>query len=265
MVLFESTALEPWGPIAGLLFELDSDDVQHITELAGLSPDWTLTEKQAFSHKTRKRVYRERIGKLYSKLPDDQKQQFILNIARELIKQNQSYRERLNELLQNIGWALIEDRLIQINVLNPFDLINLPKIAHEDLSKAAERLSDDLSGAITAACGAVDSVCNRIYEKYPDLGDIGQASFQEKVNKALSAVKALENLYAELIQLGWEDSKAGMFCKNLKGALSQAAYVMQTLRSEMGDVHGSKLPLATLVFDSIKWAMIISSLLREDE
>ena len=61
MVLFESTALEPWGPIAGLLFELDSDDVQHITELAGLSPDWTLTEKQAFSHKTRKRVYRERI------------------------------------------------------------------------------------------------------------------------------------------------------------------------------------------------------------
>lgn len=73
MVLFESTALEPWGLITGLLFELDSDDVQHIVELAGLAPDWTLTKDQAYSHKTRKRVYRERIGKLYSKLPDDQR------------------------------------------------------------------------------------------------------------------------------------------------------------------------------------------------
>lgn len=96
------------------------------------------------------------------------------------------------------------------------------------------------------------------------MGDIGQASFQEKVNKALTAVKALENLYAELLQLGWKKGKAKIFCKNLKGAISQAAYVMQILRSEMGDVHGSRLPLATLVFDSIKWAMIISSLLRYD-
>ncbi len=263
--LSKSTALEPWGPIASLLFELDSDDVQRIVELAGLAPDWTLTKEQDYSHKTRKRAYKAKIGKLYSKLPNDQKERFVLNIARELIKQNQSYRERLNEVLQNIGWALIEDRLIQINVLHPSDLINLPQDACEDLSKAAERLPYDLSGAITAACGAVDSVCTRIYKRYPDLGNIGKASFQEKVNKALAAVKALDNLHAELIQLGWEEDKAKKFCENLKGAISQAAYVMQTLRSKMGDAHGSKPSLATLVFDSIKWAMIISSLLRRDK
>ena len=83
-----STSLEPWGPIASLLFELNSDDVQHIVELAGLAPDWSLTKEQAYSHRTRKRVYREQIGRLYSELPTDQQQRFILNVARELIKLN---------------------------------------------------------------------------------------------------------------------------------------------------------------------------------
>ena len=98
---------------------------------------------------------------------------------------------------------------------------------------------------------------------HPNLGDIGKTRFQEKVNKALVAVEALEHLHAELLQLGWERKEADMFCRNLKGAISQAAYVMQSLRSRMGDVHGSKPSLAPLAFNSIKWAMIISSLLRE--
>lgn len=258
-----STSLEPWGPIASLLFELNSDDVQHIVELAGLAPDWSLTKEQAYSHRTRKRVYREQIGRLYSELPTDQQQRFILNVARELIKLNKSYRERINKALQNIGWTLIEDTLIQIDVLDPSDLLSLPEVASKELAKAAERLPTDLSGAISAACGAVDSVCAKIYEVHPNLGDIGKTRFQEKVNKALVAVKALEHLHAELLQLGWERKEADMFCRNLKGAISQAAYVMQSLRSRMGDVHGSKPSLAPLAFNSIKWAMIISSLLRE--
>ena len=84
-------------------------------------------------------------------------------------------------------------------------------------------------------------------------------------NKALVAVKALENLDAELRQLGWQKKETDIFCKNLKGAISQAANVMQSLRSKMGDVHGSKPSLAMLTFNSIKWAMIISSLLRQKE
>jgi len=199
MISVTSTTLEPWGPIASLLFELKSDDVQHIIERAGVAPDWSLTKDQAYSHKTRKRVYRERIGRLYSELPTDQQQRFILNVARELIKLNKSYRERINEVLRNMGWTLIEDTLIQIGVLDPSDLLSLREAASKDLPKAGERLPTDLSGAISAACGAVDSVCARIYEVHPNLGDIGKVSFQEKVNKALEAVKALENLHDELL------------------------------------------------------------------
>jgi hypothetical protein len=37
-----------------------------------------------------------------------------------------------------------------------------------------------------------------------------------------------------------------------------------TVRSDMGDVHGSKPGLLTLVFDSVKWATVICSLLKDD-
>jgi len=50
----------------------------------------------------------------------------------------------------------------------------------------------------------------------------------------------------------------------LLGSLNQAAYVMQTLRSKMGDVHGTKPVLEPLVFDSLKWASLIVRLLRNN-
>jgi hypothetical protein len=253
---------DPWGPISSLLFELSSDDVQRIVERAGLTPDWTLSKEEAYSHTTRKRAFRGRIAKLYQDLHLDERKLFIINVARGIIDINPDHRDRINDLLQNIGWALAVDRLIQVDVLDPSDLVNLPQSARDDLSKAAERLPSDLSGAITNACGAVESVCAEIYGKF-NLGEVEKASFQEKVNRSLDAVKALERLKEELVHLGWEEDKAEILCKNLKGAVSQAAYVMQGIRSGMGDVHGSKPALNTIAFDSIKWAMIISSLMRE--
>ena len=257
-------ALKPEDPIFSLLFELDSDEIQRIVERAGLVPNWSLTKDQAYSHKTRKRVYRGRVIEQYSKLSPEHQQHFILNISQELIRLNKGYEENINETLQSIGWTLAGDRLIQIDALHPSDLLNLPEVTIKDLTKAAERLPNDPSGAISAACGAVDSLCEKIYKDH-NLGDIGKASFQEKVKKSLAEVKALENLHAELMLIGWREEDARIFCHNLNGAISQAAYVMQSLRSNMGDVHGSKPYSGILAFDSIKWAMIISSLLREKQ
>jgi hypothetical protein len=256
------TSFDPWGPISSLLFEFSSDDVQKIVERAGLTPDWTLTKEQAYSHTTRKRAFRGRINNIYLKLDPPEKQQFIINAAKGILDVKPDHRDRINELLQNIGWIILEDRLVPIDVINPSDLVNLPQSTRDDLSKAAERLSNDLSGAITNSCGAVESVCVEVYRKH-NLGEVEKASFQEKVNRSLEAVNALEKLRNELVNLGWDADKAEILCKNLKGAISQAAFVMQGIRSGMGDVHGSKPALNTIAFDSIKWSMIITSLLRE--
>ncbi len=254
---------DPWGPISSLLFDLESDSVQRIIERAGLALDWSLTEREEFSHKTRNRAYRGKVSRALTELSPEDQRVFILNVAIELPSLNALLREQLRVILQRIGWDFIEDRLIQIDILSSFDISNLPGAAVEDLSRAAERLTHDLSGAISAACGAVESICATIYTEH-SLGDISEASFQEKVNKSLLATGTLERLKENLLQIGWEASDADRFQQNLKGAINHAAYVMQSLRSRMGDVHGSQPALATIAFDSIKWAMIISSLLKND-
>ena len=66
----------------------------------------------------------------------------------------------------------------------------------------------------------------------------------------------------ELLGLGWMEADVLKLVKNLQGALNQGAYVMQMLRSRMSDVHGSKRVINSLVFDSLKWAVLIVRMLR---
>ena len=66
--------------------------------------------------------------------------------------------------------------------------------------------------------------------------------------------------------MGWEKAEIVPFHKNLEGALNQGAYVMQTLRSHMGDVHGSKPILRSLVFDCLRWAeLLVGALVDRSE
>lgn len=67
----------------------------------------------------------------------------------------------------------------------------------------------------------------------------------------------------QLTALGWTQTEVSPFRKNLEGALNQGAYVMQTLRSHMGDVHGTKPILRSLVFDCLRWAELIVGSLVE--
>ena len=66
----------------------------------------------------------------------------------------------------------------------------------------------------------------------------------------------------QLVELGWQQPDAKQVAENVKGSLNQAANAMQSLRSKMGDVHGTKPILKPLVFDSIKWATLIVRLLN---
>ena len=73
----------------------------------------------------------------------------------------------------------------------------------------------------------------------------------------------LTELDHQLNALGWLQADVSPFKKNLEGALNQGAYVMQTLRSHMGDVHGSKPILRSLVFDCLRWAELLVGSLME--
>ena len=73
----------------------------------------------------------------------------------------------------------------------------------------------------------------------------------------MAARGILVDLEGRLAELQWQPNDAGLFARNLEGALVRGAYVIQTLRSHMGDVHGSKPILRALVFDSLRWAELL--------
>ncbi|MNN61447.1 hypothetical protein D3C81_1766800 [compost metagenome] len=149
------------------------------------------------------------------------------------------------------GWGLVDNRLIPLSLFDPTELAELPDAPRAELVKAAQRFRDgDLAGAITAACGAVETITTEIYHRYA-LGDPTDASFQERCNVALRTVA---DHTQGLRELGWDDASLKPFVQNRSGALKQGAYVMQTLRAKMGDVHGTKPVLKPLVFEAMKWA-----------
>ena len=83
---------------------------------------------------------------------------FIVLALEEALRRRPSLAERLHELLSRLKWAYSEGTLAPLQVLDPADLYETPSDSHHDLRKAAARFRDgDLTGAISAACGAVDS------------------------------------------------------------------------------------------------------------
>jgi hypothetical protein len=209
------------------------------------------------------------IGGYFSRFHEQKKQQFLNIVIEEVLNRehefygNYSIEEKLQYYLNRLGWQLIDNKVLPIEILYSSDLDELDSSAREDLIKAATKFRDgDLSGAISSACAAVDSVTAKIYQK-ADLKISDANAFQEKCNVSFREVGIFTDIETQLNELGWEENKVKQLNENLKKSLKQAAFVMQVLRSGMSDAHGTKPVLKPLVFDSIKWSQIIIRLLSE--
>lgn len=188
---------------------------------------------------------------------------FIAIVTEEVLKRKPDSRENLEENLARLGWSLSSNSVIPIEIFDNSILPDLPTESHQDITKAAERLRDgDLSGAISAMCGALDTATSVVY-KSVRLGDATNVSFQERCKRSLEAKGIIPQMKQQLRELGWNEHEITQFRKNFEGAMNQGAYVIQTLRSNMGDVHGTKPILKPLVFDCLKWTEIMLRALKE--
>ncbi len=252
-----------WGAIRTILRnQCTSRRTIQIVSPTGIDVRAISEYSSSVSSQDKDKVIKE-IEATYYALSEDKKEQFLEIIVEEIVGQCPEKVSQLTQKLERLGWTVYEGSLVQIEVLDITELPELPKEAREDLIKAAIRYRDgDLSGAVTSSCGAVDSVTARIYQEMPKLDKPGDASFQEKVVKSLREKQITNNIQDDLVSLGWQERDAEIFIKNLEGSINQAAYVMQTLRSKMGDTHGTKPTLKPIVYDTIKWAQIITRLLK---
>ena len=255
----ETTLNQAWGALRAELRDAFSFyDIKEIVGLAGIDMTRLAGLVQRAGGGASKGQLMTALDIEISELDHRTKSRMLSYIAEEIIARRvYDQSERLEERLRRLGWQVVDGKLIPIELFDIAELAELPDAARTDLVKAAARLRDgDLSGALAAACAAVDSATGAIYAA-EGLGPSSKDSFQECCAKALKARGTMSNLAVELDSLGWDPAVTQRLVANLQGALNQGAYVMQTLRSGMSDVHGSKPVMNSLVFDSLKWAALI--------
>ena len=254
------TIEELWGPIRSILGDSTFSQIKRIAGLAGI-------DMTALSHLTQQGTRFASKDSLLSAIDaevgrmDSARQElFIQSIAEEMVQSIGDAFDKLNDRFRKLGWSFSKGKLLPLSLIDDLDLSIIPPESLNDLTKASQRLRDgDLSGAISSAAAVVEAGCAEVYA-HKRLGSPDADSFQEKVARSLSACGVFERIKEELISRLWTESEARILVENLKGSLNQAAFVMQKLRSNMGDVHGSKDVYQPLVYDAIKWASIIVSL-----
>ncbi len=257
---------QAWNPLrAALEDNFSFNQIKKIVGLAGLDLTNIAHLEQRAGGGASKGQLMTGIDSTLRGVDDQQKQRFIAIVAEEVIpKLHPEIREELEFHLSRLGLGIAGNAVISLKIFDASELAELPVESRDDIVKAAQRLRDgDLSGALSAACGAVDAATSAVYKSL-GLGDLGKASFQEKCKRALEAKEVFVKLEKELRSLGWEDPDITKFKNNFEGSLNQAAYIMQTLRSRMGDVHGTKPVIKPLVFDSLKWAELIVRALQTE-
>ncbi|MBI1815615.1 MAG: hypothetical protein HYR72_11595 [Deltaproteobacteria bacterium] len=182
-------------------------------------------------------------------------------LAERVVKQNPEIAARVQEVLSRHGFQFLDGTFVPVALLDARESHYLPPSSASEIAKATARLVDgDESGAITAACGAVDLATQSAYHSL-DLGDPGKVSFSAKVNTAFKRLCVFDDMEQAFVELGMSESDASSVVEDVRCATNRAAQALQTLRRSMGDVHGSKPALRSTAYDAIKWASAICALL----
>lgn len=252
----------PWGPIrSSLTANFSFGSIKEIVGYADIDMSQLSHLEQKSQGGASKSQLLSAIDSQIKQMDPDRLGVVASIVCEEMLRRNPDLINELERVLSKVGWKFSGTDLLPIEIFDISELKEIPDNAHEDIQKAASRLRDgDLSGSLSASCGALDAVTGSIYEEFK-LGDPNKASFQERIKKSLNAVGAKDNLQNELRDIGWDESDINPLSSNLDGSLNQAAFVMQKLRSNMGDVHGTKPVVSALVYDSIKWSLLLLRIL----
>ena len=251
----------PWGPIrSALKANFSFGDIKEIVGYTNIDMSLLAHLEQRSQGGASKSQLLSAIDAQIGRMDADWSGTMASICCEEMLRRRPDLAEEFERVLSRVGWKLSGTTLLPIEVFDVSELQEIPAKAHEDIRKAASRLRDgDLSGALSASCGALDSVTADIFQEF-GLGEHQKASFQERVKKSLSAIDAKGRLQKELRDIGWTDSDITPLFNNLEGSLNQAAFVMQKLRANMGDVHGTKPVVTALIYDSITARKGVSTL-----
>ena len=103
----------------------------------------------------------------------------------------------------------------------------------------------------------------RAFDRDVSIGDFGKASYQERVTKAF---RAIEERYKDpLTAAGMDGGEIDKVWQNHSKAISQAGYVLGSVRRNFADVHGWTTAPPAFVQQALDCAAFILRDLAEPE
>lgn len=250
-------SLEQLGnALVGKLMELGLQEKYRIAVRAGMN----LSEVSA-EDANRNVAVNNAIMRAFGNLDSESQRRTQPILADAIAAMSNKHREDMKRLVHQHGYQYINDSFVPVGLIDEREASFLPPTALPDLTKAMSRLADnDESGAITAACGAVDATTTALYHKH-GLGE-PSASFQAKVNTVLNRLQVFEKLKQDLIQVGIQPDDAQKITEEVQEATKHAVEALQVIRRTNGDVHGTKPTYTRVVYDTIKWSSAVCGLLE---
>lgn len=244
------------------LSKLSVQNIRNTVARAGFDVTQITAKAEARSGLGSKAEVLPAVDRLFGEMSESDQERALLIFAEELVKDNSELAASTQDILGRHGFQFIAGNFVPVQELDAREAQFIPPSAATELGRAMSRLLEgDHSGAITSACGAVDSVTQAVYEKH-DLGIPGKASFQAKVNTAFKHLCVFENMKQEFEAIGMKSADASDLINHMKKASNHAAQALQVLRRAMGDTHGSKPALRQTAYDAIKWSSAICGLLE---
>ncbi|EXF42755.1 hypothetical protein BAY1663_04829 [Pseudomonas sp. BAY1663] len=146
----------PWGPIRSTLTEKFSfGDIKQIVGYGDLDMSRLAHLEQKSQNGASKSQLLSEIDKQVGAMDDKRRNAFVSICCEEMMRRRPDVVEELDRVLSRVGWKFSGTSLVPIEIFDIAELAEIPEVAHADIQKAASRLRDgDLSGALSAACGA---------------------------------------------------------------------------------------------------------------
>jgi len=249
-----------YGALRSELNKLSVQNIRNTVAAAGIDVSRIPSRSEARTGLGSRAEVMPVIDKLFGELDERSKETALCIIAERLIGENKELAESVQAILGKHGYQFIDGSFVPVEILDQREFKFLPTDSATELARATSRLMNgDYSGAITAACGAVDKLMQNIYQEH-DIGNPGKVSFQAKVNTAANRLRIFEKMKQRFLELGLSEEDSSKLAEEIKKAINHATQALQILRRAMGDTHGSKPALRQIAYDSIKWASAICSI-----
>lgn len=251
-----------YGALRSELNNLSVQDIRNTAAAAGIDVSQITANAEARSGLGSRAEVMPAVDRLFGEMSPAAKETALRILAERLVSRSGELDAAVREILGRHGFQFIDGVFVPVGMLDQRESRYLPPTAASEIAKATARLVDgDESGAITAACGAVDLVTQALYQSH-GLGDPGRVAFQAKVNTVLQRLNIFDEMKNDFVALGISQADATELVNEFQSTSNHAAQALQILRRTMGDVHGSRPALRKTAYDSIKWASAICALLE---